>query len=107
MSVGVMESQYSLGSRIAAESDLDGAASNLLNKSLNSPRLSALPSTLGTKTRTTEASSELKESRPRLDSIDGIPLVRYSRYTSEFKEILPLGRGGFGVVRLATTPDGN
>ena len=98
MSVGVMESQYSLGSRITAESDLDGAASNLLNKSLNSPRLSALPSTLGTKTRTTEASSELKESRPRLDSIDGIPLVRYSRYTSEFKEILPLGRGGFGTV---------
>lgn len=96
MSVGVMESQYSFGSRITVESDLDGAASNLLNKSLNSPRLSAVPSTLGTKTLTT--ASELKESRPRLDSIDGIPLVRYSRYTSEFKEILPLGRGGFGTV---------
>lgn len=98
MSVGVMESQYSLGSRIRAESNLDGAASNILNKSLNSPRLSTFPSTLGTKTLTTEASSEFKDFRPRLDSIDGIPLVRYSRYTSEFKEILPLGRGGFGTV---------
>ena len=30
--------------------------------------------------------------------IDGIPLIRYSRYQSEFKELEPLGRGGFGSV---------
>ena len=33
-----------------------------------------------------------------IDNIDGIPLVRYSRYRSEFKEISALGRGGFGTV---------
>lgn len=32
------------------------------------------------------------------DNIDGIPLVRYSRYRFEFKELSPLGRGGFGTV---------
>jgi serine/threonine protein kinase len=31
-------------------------------------------------------------------SIDGIPLVRYSRYKSEFREISALGKGGFGTV---------
>eukprot|EP00550_Attheya_septentrionalis_P008969 CAMPEP_0198281094 /NCGR_PEP_ID=MMETSP1449-20131203/1092_1 /TAXON_ID=420275 /ORGANISM="Attheya septentrionalis, Strain CCMP2084" /LENGTH=1371 /DNA_ID=CAMNT_0043976727 /DNA_START=195 /DNA_END=4313 /DNA_ORIENTATION=- len=31
-------------------------------------------------------------------SIDGIPLVRYSRYRSEFKEQSALGKGGFGTV---------
>eukprot|EP00521_Asterionellopsis_glacialis_P010545 CAMPEP_0195292734 /NCGR_PEP_ID=MMETSP0707-20130614/10747_1 /TAXON_ID=33640 /ORGANISM="Asterionellopsis glacialis, Strain CCMP134" /LENGTH=1451 /DNA_ID=CAMNT_0040353279 /DNA_START=120 /DNA_END=4475 /DNA_ORIENTATION=+ len=31
-------------------------------------------------------------------SIDGIPLVRYSRYKSEFNEFSPLGKGGFGTV---------
>ena len=30
--------------------------------------------------------------------IDGIPLVRYSRYKSEFEQILALGKGGFGTV---------
>lgn len=32
------------------------------------------------------------------DNIDGIPLVRYPRYRFEFKELSPLGRGGFGTV---------
>lgn len=32
------------------------------------------------------------------DNIDGIPLVRYSRYRFEFKELSPLGEGGFGTV---------
>jgi serine/threonine protein kinase len=31
-------------------------------------------------------------------SLEGIPLVRYSRYRSEFKELSPLGKGGFGSV---------
>jgi serine/threonine protein kinase len=30
--------------------------------------------------------------------IDGIPLVRYSRYNSEFDETVALGKGGFGTV---------
>ena len=30
--------------------------------------------------------------------IDGIPLIQYSRYNSEFEEIIALGRGGFGTV---------
>jgi serine/threonine protein kinase len=33
-----------------------------------------------------------------IDNIDGVPLVRYSRYRSEFKELSSLGRGGFGTV---------
>jgi len=43
-------------------------------------------------------SSDDKVRSNSIDNIDGIPLVRYSRYTSEFKEISPLGRGGFGTV---------
>jgi serine/threonine protein kinase len=31
-------------------------------------------------------------------SVDGIPLVRYPRYTLEFKMLSPLGKGGFGAV---------
>lgn len=39
--------------------------------------------------------------------IDGIPLIRYSRYQSEFREMEPLGRGGFGTVfRVANVLDG-
>lgn len=30
--------------------------------------------------------------------IDGIPFVKHSRYKSEFREIAPLGKGGFGTV---------
>ena len=30
--------------------------------------------------------------------IDGIPFVKHSRYQSEFREIAPLGKGGFGTV---------
>jgi serine/threonine protein kinase len=30
--------------------------------------------------------------------IDGIPFVKHSRYLSEFREIGPLGKGGFGTV---------
>eukprot|EP00590_Aulacoseira_subarctica_P010743 CAMPEP_0172418492 /NCGR_PEP_ID=MMETSP1064-20121228/4961_1 /TAXON_ID=202472 /ORGANISM="Aulacoseira subarctica , Strain CCAP 1002/5" /LENGTH=1268 /DNA_ID=CAMNT_0013157441 /DNA_START=253 /DNA_END=4059 /DNA_ORIENTATION=- len=31
-------------------------------------------------------------------SVDGIPLVRYSRYKSEFNDLSSLGKGGFGTV---------
>ena len=40
--------------------------------------------------------SALQPSYPH--QLDGIPLVRYSRYKSEFKELTALGRGGFGTV---------
>lgn len=39
--------------------------------------------------------------------IDGIPLIRYSRYQAEFRELEPLGRGGFGTVfRVCNVMDG-
>jgi len=50
------------------------------------------------KTIPSEANPPDKSSLITVDNIDGVPLVRYSRYRSEFKEILPLGRGGFGTV---------
>ena len=41
-----------------------------------------------------------------IDNIDGIPLIRYSRYRSEFTELSPLGKGGFGTVfRCVNTLD--
>jgi serine/threonine protein kinase len=49
---------------------------------------------LQTSTATTGAST----SGDSMGNIDGIPLVRYSRYKSEFRELAPLGRGGFGTV---------
>ncbi|KAL7535262.1 hypothetical protein ACHAXR_010499, partial [Thalassiosira sp. AJA248-18] len=42
--------------------------------------------------------SNPQQSLPGVDNIDGIPLVRYSRYTSEFEEKSALGSGGFGTV---------
>ena len=42
--------------------------------------------------------SDQQQLRPGVDNIDGIPLVRYSRYRSEFEEMSALGRGGFGTV---------
>ena len=30
--------------------------------------------------------------------VDGIPLIRYNRYDSEFTEVVALGKGGFGTV---------
>lgn len=35
---------------------------------------------------------------PVLAQLGGIPLVRYSRYASEFEELAALGKGGFGTV---------
>ena len=43
-------------------------------------------------------SESTKEDPTQLNHMDGIPLVRYSRYKSEFKELAALGRGGFGSV---------
>ena len=53
------------------------------------------------------AESLSKEARTGADNLDGIPLVRYSRYSSEFQEVSALGRGGFGTVFQCTnTLDG-
>jgi serine/threonine protein kinase len=47
-------------------------------------------------------SHEFTNSSPTLNAepstLEGIPLVRYSRYRSEFQELGSLGRGGFGSV---------
>jgi serine/threonine protein kinase/outer membrane protein assembly factor BamB len=45
----------------------------------------------------------LPEDKPQQEQgvgflMDGIPLIRYPRYDSEFKEIAALGKGGFGTV---------
>jgi len=40
--------------------------------------------------------SPMLTSRP--SNLNGVPLVLYSRYRSEFNEIAPLGKGGFGSV---------
>mmetsp|Transcript_43045 Transcript_43045/g.90424 ORF Transcript_43045/g.90424 Transcript_43045/m.90424 type:complete len:1541 (-) Transcript_43045:49-4671(-) len=45
-----------------------------------------------------EQENQERRRRPSVDNIDGIPLVRYSRYRSEFQMISPLGSGGFGTV---------
>ncbi|GFH53079.1 hypothetical protein CTEN210_09555 [Chaetoceros tenuissimus] len=37
-----------------------------------------------------------------VSDLNGIPLVRYSRYRSEFNELSPLGKGGFGTVFKCT-----
>jgi len=39
--------------------------------------------------------------------VEGFPLLQYSRYSLEFKEISPLGKGGFGTVfKCSNTLDG-
>jgi serine/threonine protein kinase len=42
-----------------------------------------------------------------LSNMDGVPVVRYSRYASEFQELHSLGKGGFGsVFQCQNTLDG-
>jgi serine/threonine protein kinase len=41
---------------------------------------------------------DLKEELPSVMQHYGIPLVRYSRYASEFEEMEAMGKGGFGTV---------
>ena len=47
-------------------------------------------------TDTTKSSNE--NTMQEVGTLDGIPLVQYSRYSSEFEEICPIGEGGFGTV---------
>jgi len=56
---------------------------------------------------TAESKRNVKSSTPHTGNLDGIPLVRYSRYKSEFNEISALGKGGFGTVfKCTNTLDG-
>ena len=52
--------------------------------------------------------SDRSNSNDNSNTMDGIiPLVRYSRYASEFQELRPLGKGGFGsVFQCENTLDG-
>ena len=52
--------------------------------------------------------SDRTNSNDNSNTMDGIiPLVRYSRYASEFQELRPLGKGGFGsVFQCENTLDG-
>lgn len=52
--------------------------------------------------------SDRTNSNDNSNTLDGaIPLVRYSRYASEFQELRPLGKGGFGsVFQCENTLDG-
>ena len=50
----------------------------------------------------TSAASKESSKSYGVDNLDGIPLIRYSRYASEFQELSALGRGGFGTVFKCT-----
>lgn len=76
-----------------------------------------LPVAIGEETAVVKPSPLLKHQSAPVESphlpqfgvgmIDGIPLIRYSRYQSEFREMEPLGRGGFGTVfRVSNVLDG-
>lgn len=59
----------------------------------------ALTTTPPTVTRSLTVPADEEPKQPDLaDEVDGVPLVRYSRYRSEFQELSALGRGGFGTV---------
>ena len=62
--------------------------------------LAGVPATTPpTVTRSLTVPTDEEPKQPDLvDEVDGVPLVRYSRYRSEFKELSALGRGGFGTV---------
>ena len=54
-------------------------------------------------TTNTAATPNINEEKQKslletVSNIDGIPLIRYSRYRSKFNEISRLGKGGFGTV---------
>ena len=49
-----------------------------------------------------DEASQRSPSMETVSNFEGIPLVRYSRYSSEFNELSPLGKGGFGTVFKCT-----
>lgn len=61
------------------------------------PTISGIPAINHSNTLPEESSSD-KTQLQKPDNIDGIPLVTYPRYQSEFDQRNPLGRGGFGTV---------
>ena len=61
------------------------------------PTISGIPAISHSNTLPEENSFD-KAHLQKPDNIDGIPLVRYPRYQSDFDQKTPLGRGGFGTV---------
>lgn len=55
-------------------------------------------STSKTTTTNNNNSDQQEQQYTGVATIDGVPLVRYPRYDSEFKELSALGKGGFGTV---------
>jgi len=54
--------------------------------------------TAANETSRTRSASTSSAPEQGIGMIDGIPLIRYSRYSSEFRELESLGKGGFGTV---------
>mmetsp|Transcript_40719 Transcript_40719/g.73428 ORF Transcript_40719/g.73428 Transcript_40719/m.73428 type:complete len:1560 (-) Transcript_40719:951-5630(-) len=72
-----------------------------------SPTLSRSKTLPTEESPTDDQNNQQRSRQPSIDNIDGIPLVRYSRYRCEFEVISPLGSGGFGTVfRCENTLDG-
>ncbi|MEM1010019.1 MAG: hypothetical protein AAGJ35_13560, partial [Myxococcota bacterium] len=91
---------------------LPGPATSSEFRSSSFKRSQSLP-VIHSETASHPASEEVDEPQPpdwrqeMPSDIDGIPLVRYSRYDSEFKELNALGKGGFGsVVQCQNRLDG-
>ena len=93
---------------VAGQQDLNGVniLSPIISKKLEEK---SMTTTKAPTTNSQTAAIDLSTSHPRdgsadntqlkqPDNIDGIPLVGYPRYHFEFKELSPLGRGGFGTV---------
>jgi serine/threonine protein kinase len=77
-----------------------------MRPSQEATRVHSAPKKAGeTESPSTSAEPTMRPSN--VGHIDGIPLVRYSRYRSEFRELSALGRGGFGsVFRCVNQLDG-
>lgn len=87
-------------SPLAALSPMPNALSLLRDGQKDVKSLAGVTTTASptiTRSLTVPQEDELSK-QPDIDNIDGVPLVRYSRYKSEFKELSALGRGGFGTV---------
>eukprot|EP00577_Skeletonema_sp_RCC1716_P003726 CAMPEP_0113376890 /NCGR_PEP_ID=MMETSP0013_2-20120614/2867_1 /TAXON_ID=2843 ORGANISM="Skeletonema costatum, Strain 1716" /NCGR_SAMPLE_ID=MMETSP0013_2 /ASSEMBLY_ACC=CAM_ASM_000158 /LENGTH=1455 /DNA_ID=CAMNT_0000258995 /DNA_START=108 /DNA_END=4475 /DNA_ORIENTATION=+ /assembly_acc=CAM_ASM_000158 len=110
---GSYESKHFIS--VAGQHD-DNISSPILNKKTDEKSMAttATPTTIAeipaighSNTLPLESSSD-KAQLQQPDNIDGIPLVRYPRYQSEFDQKSPLGRGGFGTVfQCENTLDGS
>lgn len=98
---GAYESKHFIS--VAAQ-DNDNVSMPILNNEKSNatttaatPTISGIPAINHANTLPEDSSSD-KAQLQKPDNIDGIPLVRYPRFQSEFDQKNPLGRGGFGTV---------